>query len=127
MRANTTPVSSTDKLWALLCHLSIFIGLPFIVPLVVYIFKKGQSNYVSGNAGEAVNFHLSTLLYFLLIFSFVFAFAGSGFKQAVIPVAFAIALGVRFYLMAIIAAVKSADGYIFHYSLTIPFLNGHRE
>ena len=39
-----------DKIWALLCHLSIFISLPVLLPLVVYLAMRGDP----GPAGIAV-------------------------------------------------------------------------
>ncbi|MBC7980579.1 MAG: DUF4870 domain-containing protein, partial [Armatimonadetes bacterium] len=30
------PIASDDKLWIILCHLSLLLGVGFILPLIVY-------------------------------------------------------------------------------------------
>src|SRR5581483_4049405 len=52
-----------DKIWTILSHLSWFIGVPFLLPLVVYLAMRGESEYIAANAREALNFHLSLLIY----------------------------------------------------------------
>src|SRR6266481_4681333 len=65
-----------DKIWSILCHLSTFIGVGFILPLVVYLAMKGESEYVRGNAREALNFHISVLIYCICCIPFVFIIVG---------------------------------------------------
>ena len=64
-----------DKIWAILSHLSTFLGIGFIlIPLVVYLAMKDESAYVRDNAREALNFHLSILIYGLLCIPLVLVF-----------------------------------------------------
>lgn len=55
----------SDKIWAVLCHLSFFLGLPFLLPLVVYLVMRKESEYVAENAREALNFHITVLIYLI--------------------------------------------------------------
>src|SRR6202000_273598 len=36
----------SDKPWAVLGHLSLFVGLPFLLPLVIYLVMRKESDYV---------------------------------------------------------------------------------
>jgi uncharacterized Tic20 family protein len=102
-----------DKIWSILCHLSGFIGVPFILPLVIYLAMRRESAYVGQNAVSALNFHLSLLIYGLCCVPFVFIFIG-------IPLLIILAL--ISLVLSIIAAVKASDGEIYQYPLAIRFL-----
>src|SRR5438045_9070228 len=62
----TTTLTGNDKIWSLLCHLSICLGLPFLLPLVVYLAKRQDSDLVASHAREALNFHISLFIYCLI-------------------------------------------------------------
>jgi uncharacterized Tic20 family protein len=65
------PAVSSDKTIAILCHVAPFIGVPFLLPFVVYLIKRDESPYVAAHAKEAFNFHLSILLYCLCLFPLI--------------------------------------------------------
>lgn len=102
--------SRNDRLWAVLSHLSSLVGVGFILPLVVYLVMRRESEYVAGNAREALNFHISVLLYGLLCIPLVFVIVG-------IPLLVLIGLGTL--ILSIVAAVKASDGGCYRYPLTI--------
>ena len=59
---------SNDRLWSVLCHLSYFFGfalLSFLFPMIVYLVMRTDSPFVTHHAKEALNFHLSILVYAL--------------------------------------------------------------
>lgn len=99
-----------EKIWSILSHLSAFIGVPFLLPLVVYLAMRGDSDYVAANAREALNFHLSLLIYSLCCIPLVFA---------VIGLPLLVILWIGSLVLAIIAAVKASDGGCYHYPLTL--------
>lgn len=98
---------ANDNLWILLSHLSILIGAGLIVPLVVYLVKKDESAEVADHAKEALNFHISVMIY-----SVVCAVTCVGI--VLIPV-----IGVGAVVFAIIAAVKSSEPVVYRYPLTL--------
>jgi len=104
------PPRGSDKIWALLCHLSTFIGMPFLLPLVVYLAMKGDSPYVAENAREALNFHLSLVIYVLCCIPLTFVLIG-------IPLM--VAIGFASLVFAIVAAIKASDGGCYRYPLTL--------
>lgn len=100
----------TDKIWTILCHLSFFVGLPFLLPLVVYLAMRNDSSYVRENAREALNFHISVLIYLVCCIPLGFLIVG-------IPLMFAI--GIASLILAIMAAVKASEGQCYRYPLTL--------
>ena len=99
-----------DKIWSIFCHLSAFLGVPFLLPFVVYLAMRKESEYVACNAREALNFHISLLIYGLCCIPLVFIIIG-------IPML--ILLGLFGLVMAVVAAVKASDGTCYRYPLTI--------
>ena len=105
----TAPTGS-DKIWSILSHVSGFIGMPFLLPLVVYLAMKGESEYVAANAREALNFHLSLIIYGLCLLPLVWLLIG-------IPLLVIMGLGA--FVLSIVAAIKAADGECYRYPLTL--------
>jgi len=111
--SHTVPTSD-EKLWIVLCHLSMFIGLPFLLPLVVYLVKRGESPVVAEHAAEVLNFHISIILYSLLCIPLIFILIG-----------FLLLFGLSIFsaICAIIAAVTASEGGFYRYPITIRFIN----
>jgi uncharacterized Tic20 family protein len=104
-----TPTGN-DKIWSMLCHLSFFLGVGFLLPLVVYLAMRRDSPFVADNAREALNFHISVIIYCLCCIPLTFILIG-------IPMLFAI--GIATLVLAIIAAVKVSNNQTYHYPLTL--------
>lgn len=99
-----------EKIWSMLSHLSAILGVGFVLPLVVYLAMRRESSYVAENAREALNFHISVLIYCLCCVPLVFVLIG-------IPLL--IIIGVGSLILAIIATVKASDGQCYRYPLTL--------
>jgi len=105
-----------ERTWAMVCHLAAFaiFIIPFfgniIGPLVIWLIKKEESPFVDDQGKESLNFQISFTIYCLvsLLLSII-----------VIGIVFLIALGIMFFVLVIIAAVKANDGEKFRYPLTI--------
>ena len=100
----------SDKIWSMLSHLSALLGVGFVLPLVVYLAMRKESEYVVSNAREALNFHITVLIYSLCCIPLVFILVG-------IPLL--IVLGLGSLVLAIIATIKASDGLCFRYPLTL--------
>ncbi len=94
----------------MLSHLSALFGVGLILPLVVYLAMRDESEYVAANAKEALNFHLSVLIYVICCIPLAFILIG-------IPMMVVIGLGSL--VLAIIAAIKASQGQIYRYPLTL--------
>lgn len=99
-----------DKIWSMLSHLSILFGVGIILPLVVYLAMRRESDYVAANAREALNFHISLFLYGLACIPLVFILVG---------VPLLIILGIGSLVFAILATVKASDNGCYRYPLTL--------
>ena len=99
-----------EKIWSLLSHLSGFIGVPFLLTLVVYLSMRGDSPYVTDNAREALNFHLSVVIYCLCCLPLTLVLIGAPLM---------VLIGLASLVLSIIAAVKAADGDCYRYPLTL--------
>ena len=106
------PITSTDRMLAVFCHLSVFVGMYFIVPLIIFFVKRDDSPFVAAHAKEVLNFHLSLLIYFICCIPLFFVLIG-------IPIF--IVLGIVALICTIIGAVRAADNSLYRYPLTIRF------
>ena len=116
--SNTPPslprLSGDEKALIILCHLSGFLGVGFILPLVVFLIKKAEGGPVAVQAKEVLNFHLSVLLYALCIAPLCLVFVGF----VLLPM-----LAVAGLVLAIVAAIKASDGFAYRYPLCIRFIS----
>ncbi|MEJ7797293.1 MAG: DUF4870 domain-containing protein [Solirubrobacteraceae bacterium] len=109
--------------WALAAHLSallaLFVALPFVGPLVVYLVKK-DNPFVRRHAAEALNFNLSFMIYAVVVgfVTIVLLFVLVGLL--LVPVLLAIA--VAWIVCICVAAVKAGRGEDYRYPLTIRFV-----
>ena len=113
---------SNDKLLIILCHLSAFLGVGLILPLIIWLVKKGESENVAAHAKEALNFHLTFFLFVLVCAPFAFVlllipFVNFLFMLVLVPVFALIALGTM--VLAIIAAIKASEGNFYRYPFTL--------
>ena len=117
--AAASPVSaqsSNDRLWSVLCHISYFFGfalISFLFPMVVYLVMRTESAYVTHHAREALNFHLSLLVYILCCVPF--CFIGVGFILLG-------AVAITGIVCSIVAAIKASNGIYYQYPITIHFV-----
>ncbi len=102
--------SSDDKLWIILSHVSLLLGVGVILPLVVYLVKKDSSAVVAEHAKEALNFHISIYIYAAVCVILVFVIIGFFLL---------IALSLASLVLAIIACVKASEGTLFRYPMTL--------
>ena len=100
----------SDKIWSMLSHLSALLGVGFVLPLVVYLAMRKESEYVATNAREALNFHISVLIYAVCCIPLVFILVG---------VPLLLVLGLGSLVLAIIATIKASDGQCYRYPLTL--------
>jgi uncharacterized Tic20 family protein len=99
-----------EKTMAILCHVSLFLGVGFLLPLIVFLVKKDESPWLGAQAREVLNFHISLMIYGIVCFILVFFLIG-------IPLLFA--LGLFATICSIIGAIRASEGVLYHYPVTI--------
>jgi uncharacterized Tic20 family protein len=101
---------STEKLLIILCHLSLFLGVGILLPLIIYLVKKGESPKIADHARESLNFHISLFIYGIAAFLMCAVFIG-------FPLLFALAI--MAVVLPIVAAIKASEGNFYRYPLCL--------
>jgi uncharacterized Tic20 family protein len=81
--------------------------------MIVYLVMRTDSPYTTHHAREALNFHLSLLLYALVCIPLCFILVG-------IPLL--IAIGITGIVCSIVAAIKASNGVYYQYPISIRFV-----
>lgn len=116
---DTSEIPKPEKTWAMLAHLSSFIGwigIPFaniVAPLVMWQLKKDEMPFGSAQAKECLNFQISMTIYAIISVILCLLLIG-------IPML--IALYLIDIIFTIIAAIKSNDGIPYRYPMTVRFI-----
>ncbi len=103
------PMSNNNYLLAALPHIGAFLGLGLIILPLVMLFAASDE-FVRANAREALNFHITILIY--LIISAILCLV-------VIGVVLIIALVIFMFVASIIATVKASQGQMYRYPMTL--------
>ncbi|MDP2231891.1 DUF4870 domain-containing protein [Methylotenera sp.] len=111
--ANHITPSNDDKNIATITHLGGTV-FSFVPALIVWILKKDDSEYISGQAKEALNFQITVLLAYFI--SWVLAWILIGFVFMLIIWIFNIVL-------SIIAAISTSKGETYRYPFTLRLIN----
>ncbi|RYG69689.1 DUF4870 domain-containing protein [bacterium] len=117
---NSPVLTSEEKNWGMLCHLSAlagFIGLPYgnvLGPLIVWLIKKNDSPFIDAQGKESLNFHLSMAIYLTIAVISLFVLVGF----VLLPIVYIFGL-----IYTIIGAVAASNGQNYRYPLTIRFLS----
>ncbi|MDD4550497.1 MAG: DUF4870 domain-containing protein, partial [Syntrophomonadaceae bacterium] len=124
-----------EKGWATGCHLAglaILTGIPManiIAPLIVWLIKKNEYEFVDLQGKEALNFQISMSIYagivFLLFMLGIIEASGGGLffgyaNFSLMSLVFVI--GLVDLIFAIIAGIKASNGEMYRYPLTIRFI-----
>ena len=100
---------SNDPMLAMLCHLSVFVGMGFVLPLIIFLVKK-DSPFVQANATAALDFHVTVII--AVVASIILMFVIIGFL--LLPV-----IGLATVVLAIIATIKASKGEVYHYPCSL--------
>jgi len=107
--------SRDERMWAMGCHISTFFGwvFPFgniIAPLVIWLIKKEESEFIGDQGKEALNFQISLTIYIAISAVLVLLIIG-------IPML--IGLVLFDFIVTVIAAIRAADGVRYRYPMTM--------
>ncbi len=128
-RAVAPDVSDDEKTWSLIMHLTLLghLVIPYlsiIAPIVMWMNKKDQSQYIDDHGREAVNFQIT-----ILIYSFVLPIAAAliGIITCGVGLLLVIPAALLPYVLGLVgmimAAMAAGRGEFFRYPMTIRFLN----
>lgn len=101
--------TSDEKTMGILAHILTLVS-GFLAPLIIYLIKKDESEYVRKQAIESLNFQISMAIYYIASCILIFVLIGIFLVFAVYILA---------VILAIIATVKASEGKIYRYPFTI--------
>ena len=109
----STPPTPDERNIALLAHIGTLIG-GFIVPLVVWLVKKDESEYVSMHAKESLNWQISVIIY--VVISMILTLV-------VIGVFMVIAVSIMSLVFTILATIAASGGKEYKYPMCIRLIS----
>ena len=108
-----------EKQWGMFTHLAALatfvvpVAGNVIGPLIIYLVKKDEYEFVNEQGKEVLNFQLTWSIIFII--SFVLIFVG-------ICVLMLIGFGLAWLVLVIVGSVAASNGQYYKYPLTIKFL-----
>lgn len=108
-----------EKKWGMFAHLSALATfvLPvagnIIGPLVIYLIKKDEFEFVNDQGKEVLNFQITWSLIFIV--SIVLIFVGIGILML-------IGFGIAWLVLVVVGSVAASNGQYYRYPFTIKFL-----
>lgn len=98
-------------------HLAAFavfvVPVPVVGPLVVWLLKREEHPYIDEQGKEAVNFNISVLIYTIVSALLILIAIG---------VVLLAVVGIAWFVLTIIAAVRTANGEEYRYPATMRFV-----
>jgi uncharacterized Tic20 family protein len=101
-----SPPTSEERTMALLSHVLAFV-VWFIAPLVIYLVKKDESNFVAEHAKEALNFQITMMIIGILLLI------------SIVGILLLWVLGIVCTVLIIVATIKASEGKMYRYPFTI--------
>ena len=111
----TQDMTQDDRTWGMLAHLAAFAFFicPFgnvVGPLIIWLVKRDQSEFVADQGREALNFNISVTLAALICGALVLVFIG---------ILLGVALFIFWLAMTIVAGIKAGEGVRYRYPFTL--------
>src|SRR5258708_6489162 len=99
--------NSDERILAILSHiLAIVPGIGILGPLVIYLVKKDESGFVAANARESLNFQLTIILLYIILFI------------TLIGVLLWWVVAILNTILVIVATVKASENKIYRYPIS---------
>ena len=105
-----TPTSDERTIGILSHILAIVPGIGILGPLIIWLVKKDQSQFIDANAKESLNFQL-TVIIACIISSILIA--------VVIGILLLCVVGVLDIVLVIVASVKASENKIYRYPVNL--------
>jgi hypothetical protein len=104
----STPTSD-ERTLAILSHVLCFV-VSFIAPLVIYLVKKDESQFVAAHAKESLNFQISLFIYCIISAILIFVIIGIFLLWAI---------SIFAIVLMIVATIRASEGKLYRYPFCI--------
>jgi len=101
--------TSDEKTLALVSHVITFVS-SFIAPLIIYVIKKNESEFVSQHAKESLNFQITMVIVCVLLFI------------TIVGILLLWLVGIYAMILVIIATIRASEGKLYRYPFSIRFI-----
>ncbi len=98
--------TSDEKTMALLSHI-LTVVFPILAPLVIYLIKKDESEFVASHAKESLNFQITLILIMIVL------------VISVIGIFFTWIVAIAGFVLIILATIKASEGKLYKYPFSI--------
>lgn len=98
--------TSDEKTLAILSHVLTLVA-GFLAPLIIYLIKKDESEFVRYHAKESLNFQISVFIIIVLL------------AISIIGILLIWLVGIAALIFVIVATMKANDGRLYRYPFTI--------
>jgi uncharacterized Tic20 family protein len=96
-----------EKTMGILAHILTLVA-PILAPLIIYLVKKDESQFVKENALESLNFQLTIMICAIISAILVFIIIG---------IFLLIIIGIGSFILVIVASIKASEGKIYRYPI----------
>jgi uncharacterized Tic20 family protein len=117
---NSNPTNKADEhQWGMFVHLAALATFIFpafgnvIGPLIIYLIKKDEYNFVNEQGKEVLNFQITWSIIFFISIILCFVFIG---------IFMLIGFGIAWIILVIMGSISASKGIPYHYPLTIKFI-----
>jgi uncharacterized protein len=112
-------IDPIERQWAMFAHLAALAAFVIPVghivgPLIVYLIKKDEYEFVRDQGKEVLNFQITWTLIFIISAVLIFVLVG---------IFLLVGFGIAWLILIIIGATKANVGVFYKYPLTIKFIN----
>jgi hypothetical protein len=119
---NDLEPSKDERMWAMFAHLSGLVAaaitagfLVFLGPLIIWLVKKDESKFVDDQGKEALNFQLTLLILYIVLWIGTVSTCFILAPALLIPFVLQVIFG-------IVAAIKANNGVYYRYPMNIRFI-----
>ena len=118
----TEEITSEEKTWSMLAHLSALVALIPVIgwigmivgPLIIWLFKKNESKLVDENAKEALNFNITMLLGYVIATVLIIVLVGLVLWPLLV---------LFHFVLIVIASIKANEGEHYKYPFALRLIN----
>jgi len=109
----TTVPSSDEKTMAILSHILALVS-SFIGPLIIYLIKNKDSQFIAAHARESLNFQITILILYFICMILVLILIGVFLVWMV---------GVINVILAVVAAIRASENKLYRYPFNIRLIS----
>jgi len=98
--------TSDEKTMAILSHILTFVA-PILAPLIIYLVKKDESNFVRWHAAQSFNFQITVIVICIIL------------VLTVVGILLIWFVGIFSLICVVIATIRASEGKLYKYPVSI--------